>query len=105
MVLVVEVVDLVIDVGILINNVGIFWVFLVFDKDIFVFCGELEMNLFGLFVLVFVFVDCIVERFGVIVNVFLVFVWFFFGMSYGVFKVVMWSVMELMCIELVLCGV
>lgn len=63
------------------------------------------MNLFGLFVLVFVFVDCIVERFGVIVNVFLVFVWFFFGMSYGVFKVVMWSVMELMCIELVLCGV
>jgi NAD(P)-dependent dehydrogenase (short-subunit alcohol dehydrogenase family) len=92
------------DVGVLINNAGIFRGAPVLTTDTTAMREELETNLFGPLIMAATFADRIAERKGVIVNVSSVLAWMPAG-SYGVSKAALWSATNGMRTELAPRGV
>jgi len=88
------------DVGVLINNAGLFRGASVLDAGAKQLREQLETNLFGPLALSSAFADRIAERGGAIVNVASVLSWLPVGGSYGVTKAAMWSATDSMRLEL-----
>lgn len=101
LVMVVVVVDVVCDVMLLINNVGIVWFGSLMDDGVFdVLCDYFEINVFGMFVMLWVFVGIlVVYGGGVIFNILLVVSWvnWLILLGYGVLKLVVWVLINGLC--------
>ncbi|WP_431233083.1 SDR family oxidoreductase [Mycolicibacterium psychrotolerans] len=92
------------DVGVLINNAGIFRAAPVLDRDTTALRDQLEANLFGPLMMAATFADQIAERKGAIVNVSSILAWMPAG-SYGVSKAALWNATNGMRAELAPRGV
>jgi NAD(P)-dependent dehydrogenase (short-subunit alcohol dehydrogenase family) len=93
------------DVSVLVNNAGIATPTPVLSSDTSKLRRELEVNLFGPLAVTSAFVDGVVERAGVIVNVASVVSWLGLGASYGVSKAALWSATDAMRLDLAPKGV
>lgn len=93
------------DVSVLVNNAGIATPTPVLSSDTSTLRRELEVNLFGPLAVTSAFVDGIVERNGVVVNVASVLSWLALGSSYGVSKAALWSATDSLRLDLAPKGV
>lgn len=93
------------DVSVLVNNAGIATPTPVLSSDTSHLRRELEVNLFGPLAVTSAFLDPIVERQGVIVNVASVLSWLALGGSYGISKAALWSATDTMRLDLAPKGV
>ncbi|MFN2539701.1 MAG: SDR family oxidoreductase [Mycobacteriales bacterium] len=93
------------DVSVLVNNAGISTPTPVLSKDTSQLRRELEVNLFGPLAVTSAFIDGVVERTGVVVNVASILSWLGLGGSYGVSKAALWSATDSMRLDLAPKGV
>jgi NAD(P)-dependent dehydrogenase (short-subunit alcohol dehydrogenase family) len=93
------------DVGVLVNNAGVSTPTSVLSSDPSNLRRELDVNLFGPLAVTSAFLDGVVERQGVIVNVASVLSWLGLGGSYSVSKAALWSATDSMRFELASKGV
>ena len=93
------------DVSVLVNNAGICTPTPVLSSDTSNLRSEMEVNLFGPLAVTSAFVDGVVQRAGVIVNVASVLSWLGLGGSYSISKAALWSATDSMRLDLAPKGV